>query len=163
MTKPGPSPIRLSGSTRTALAGMHCALTRRSKPTIRIDTSPSTFFSIVSSNVTAVRPPPTICAPILSSTPSRCLVEKIDDAGFCWPAHIAYPSSPLHGRALARGPPSRPPFMTKKTENDAPDAGRRRLLGGIATTGALFALGGVAEVAVGESKGLAPAPGGKEL
>lgn len=53
--------------------------------------------------------------------------------------------------------------MTKKTENDTPDAGRRRLLGGIATTGAVFALGGVAEVAAGESKGPASAPGAKEL
>src|SRR4051794_26304586 len=53
--------------------------------------------------------------------------------------------------------------MTHKNENDTPDAGRRRLLGGIATTGAVLALGGVAEVAAGESKTLTATPGGKEL
>ena len=52
--------------------------------------------------------------------------------------------------------------MTKK-HDDAPDAGRRRLLGGMATTGALLALGGVNDAAAAASKAVAPAPRGAEL
>ena len=53
--------------------------------------------------------------------------------------------------------------MTKKHDNDTPDAGRRRLLGGMATTGAMLALGGAAEAATGVTKGAVAAPTGAAL
>ena len=54
--------------------------------------------------------------------------------------------------------------MTKKHDNDTPDAGRRRLLGGMATTGAVLALGGVAESAsAAAAKASGPAPTGAAL
>jgi acid phosphatase len=54
--------------------------------------------------------------------------------------------------------------MTKKHDNDTPDTGRRRLLGGMATTGAMLALGGAAEAATAATpKSGAPAPTGAAL
>lgn len=53
--------------------------------------------------------------------------------------------------------------MTKKHEDDTPDAGRRRLLGGMASTGALLALGGVNEVAGASGKAASATPAGAEL
>jgi len=55
--------------------------------------------------------------------------------------------------------------MTKKNDTDTPDTARRRLLGGMATTGALLALGGVQDVAASTTgrKNAAPAPTGAAL
>ena len=53
--------------------------------------------------------------------------------------------------------------MTNRHDDDTLDAGRRRLLGGMATTGALLALGGLQEVAAEGKKASSAAPGGKEL
>jgi acid phosphatase len=53
--------------------------------------------------------------------------------------------------------------MTKKIDNDTPDTARRRLLGGMATTGALLALGGATEVAAAGKKAAPPAPTGAAL
>ncbi|KJV35779.1 acid phosphatase [Luteibacter yeojuensis] len=53
--------------------------------------------------------------------------------------------------------------MTDKRDNDTPDAGRRRLLGGMATTGAMLALGGAAEAATTAAKTTPAAPTGAAL
>lgn len=52
--------------------------------------------------------------------------------------------------------------MTDKKDDDTPDTGRRRLLGGMATTGALLAVGGIHEVAAGD-RTKAAGPTGKAL
>ena len=53
--------------------------------------------------------------------------------------------------------------MTKKNDTDTPDTARRRLLGGMATTGALLALGGVQDVTAAGKKTPGPAPTGAAL
>jgi len=53
--------------------------------------------------------------------------------------------------------------MTNKKDNDTPDVARRRLLGGMATTGAVLALGGVQEAAAAGRKTDGPAPTGAAL
>lgn len=53
--------------------------------------------------------------------------------------------------------------MTQKHDNDTPDAGRRRLLGGMATTGAVLALGGAADAAAASAKVAPAAPTGAAL
>ena len=53
--------------------------------------------------------------------------------------------------------------MTNEHDDDTPDTGRRRLLGGMATTGALLALGGLQEAVADGKKPAARPPGGKDL
>lgn len=53
--------------------------------------------------------------------------------------------------------------MTNKHDDDTFDAGRRRLLGGMATTGAVLALGGLSEGATGTEHPPLPAPKGEAL
>jgi len=53
--------------------------------------------------------------------------------------------------------------MTSRHDDDTPDEGRRRLLGGMATTGALLALGGMEAASAADGKRTTPAPTGKAL
>ncbi|WP_448099813.1 acid phosphatase [Luteibacter jiangsuensis] len=53
--------------------------------------------------------------------------------------------------------------MTNKHDDDTLDAGRRRLLGGMATTGALLALGSLPDTTANAAQAAPVAPGGKEM